>query len=155
MAHFYIRVNERIESLTSWKETIDRIDELNELILEALKQRSRFPVCRDYFDISRRRQETNPQKELEAKGIDIVQWNTLYSKITEKICPEGDYVEGVVEAESRLEELVHERIYIGRKVAEYKAQRGKDIERKDREEKIIAHVRAYASENEMNPDAVE
>jgi len=154
MAQFYIRVNERIESLTSWEETITRIDELNDLILDALKERSKFPVCGDYF-------KNTSKKELEAKGIDSLRWNLLYSEIVEKISPEGNYIEGeseleeVVEAESKLEELVHERIYIGRKVAEYKAQKGKETERKHREAKIIAHVRAYASENEMDPDAVE
>lgn len=162
--NFYRKVDDRIKSLSSWEQTIARIDELNELILKALKKRSKYPVCRDYFDITRRRHESNPQRELEAKGIDTIFWGPFYSKIVEKICEEGDFVPGVVEAkivekiceaESRLEELIHERDYIGEKVIEYKAPRGMEIERKPREEEIYAYVRQYASENGMNPDAVE
>lgn len=146
------RIKDRIDSLTSWEKTIARIDELNDLLLDALKERSRFPVAREYFDISLRK---GSQKVLESKGIDTLQWKTLYSKIVEKICPEGDYAEGVLEAEAKLEELVYERIYIGKKVVEYKRQKGMDITRKEREEEIIRHVRDHASKNSMDPDAVE
>lgn len=148
MAQFYTRINKRIESLNSWKDTISRIDKLNDLILVALKERSKFPVCRDYF-------ENTPQKELESKGIDTIWWSPFYSKIVEKVCSEGDYVEGVVEAESKLEELIRERVHIGNKVAEYKSQRGGVMLRKGREAQIIAYVRDYASKNEMDPEAIE
>lgn len=149
MASFHRRVDDRIKSLKSFREgTIKRINKLNVLILEALKKRSRFPVCRAFF-------EQTPQRELEELGINTVSWGPLYSKIAERVCEEGDYVEGVEEAEAELEELVHERIYIGEKVIGYKAPRGFAITRKPREEEIINQVRNYASANEMNPDSIE
>jgi chorismate mutase len=149
-------VEKEEDSKILWEQTIARINELNDLILEALKKRSKFPIARSYFDINlRRHEEGNPQKELESKGLDTIGWHSTYSKIVEKICPEGDYVEGVVEAEAKLEELVDERIYIGKKVIDYKAPRGKPIERKEREKQIYAYVRDYASKNGMDPDAVE
>ena len=125
MTSFHIRVKDSIQSIGSWEETIQRINELNDLLLKALKKRSKYPVCRDYF-------ENTPKKELREKGIDDILWDSFYSKIVEKICPEGDYVEGVVKKEAELEELLHERVQIGEKVIAYKAPRGKQITRKPR-----------------------
>lgn len=148
MVCFYEEVNNRIQSIKTFEETIKRIDELNILILEALKERSKYPICKEFF-------ENTPQKELIAKGVDPIQWGPLYSRIIGKICQEGEFIEGVTEAEGKLEKLIHERIFIGKNIVKYKAPRGLPITRKDREERIIEHVREYSSQKGMNPDAIE
>lgn len=168
---FRAKVEKRIEELCSFEKTIARINELNELILKALRERSMYPVCRSYF-------ENVPQRALESQGIDTVWWDPVYSKIVEKICEEGEIgtdirhlaeeledgtdLEAIyhdrrdmVQAESRLEELVYERIMIGRKVIEYKSPRGLAITRKDREEEVIKNVREGALDYSLDPDVVE
>ena len=147
MAKFYKNVSARIDSLNSFDETIDRINELNIQLLNSLKERSKFPVCRDYF-------KNTPQRELESQGIDTIQLDKLYFKVTEKICPEGEYIEGVIEAESKLEELIFERINIGKKVIEYKEPRGIPIDRWQREKQILSYMAECALNKDMNPSDV-
>ena len=145
---FNVSVNKRIESIVDFEGTIKRINKLNDLILEAMAERAEFPIARDYF-------ENTPQRERELKGLDTIWWHPVYSTILEKICKEGDFVEGVIEAESKLEELVYERIMIGRNVIKYKAPRGLNITRKQREEEILAEVRGKAPKYNLDPDNVE
>jgi chorismate mutase len=144
MAHFYLRVNDRVNGLGPLG-VVMRINRLNELILDALKERSQYPVCRGYFDLSLRRDEANPQRELESRGIDTIGWNLTYSKVVELVCPEGEVedVNGVVAAERRLEELVFERIHISKK---FPIPRDKQA--------YIEDIRAYAEGHGMDPDAV-
>ncbi|MBN2111964.1 chorismate mutase [Candidatus Woesearchaeota archaeon] len=144
--------NERIELLKSFDEVIRRIDKLNDLILEALAERKKYPVGRSYF-------ENEPHCEQIKKGLDVVYWHPVYSKIVEKICKEGDFdesnLEKAIEAEMKLEDLVWERILIGKKVAEYKAPRGLPTTRKEREEAVISYVRKESAKYSLNADAVE
>jgi len=148
----YREVRERIGSRKSFEETIDRINELNVLILKALAERSQHPICRTYF-------ENSPQTERESKGIDICSWYTVYSPILRHMCEEGDVdgeaLQQVIKAESKLEELVCERIMIGENVIKYKAPRGMQITRKDREEDILRKMRGLAKDYGLEEDAVE
>jgi len=148
--------SEEVNPKSNWEKTIEKINRLNDKLLTALEKRSKFPIARDYFDYTLRRHEKgNPQRELESKGLDTIGWHSIYSKIVEKICQEGDFVEGVIEAQLELENIVKERINIGKEVIAHKAPRGINITRKEREKEIYNSVRHHAYANNMDPDAIE
>lgn len=153
---FHKSVNQRLESLTSFEDTIQYINSLNDIILHLLEKRSKYPVCSDLFDSSGKRSR---QKVLEEDSVDTVWWHPVYSKIVEKICQKGEFTGDdrykLIETEVNLERFVYERIMIGRKVAEYKKPRGKEIERKEREEEIYEYVREQAPNYNLDPDSVE
>lgn len=149
---FHKSVNQKLESLTSFEDTINYIDCLNDLIVHLLAKRSKYPVCKGYF-------ENSSQRMLEEHGIDTVWWGPVYSKIVGKVCKEGEVIgyniDQVVESEAQLERFVYERIMIGRKVAEYKKPDGIKRKREQREKEIIQNVRTGALAEGLNPTAVE
>lgn len=146
------KVNERIDALTSFDVVVGRINELNDLILKSLAERKKYPVGRNYF-------ENEPHREQIKKGLDVVYWSPVYSLIVERICKEGDFdesnLEKAIEAELELEGLVWERINIGKKVAEYKAQRGLPTTRKQREEEVIEYVMGESAKYGLDAEDVE
>ena len=147
--------DERIDALGSFEEVRSHIRKLNEKIVKFLAHRNEFPVCRMIFEDP----EVFSQWELRERGIDSVGWNLNYSPIVGKICEEGELFDGerdaVIESESYLEALLYERVYVARKVIEYKAPRGKDITVQSVEDKIIKKVREEAENYCLNPDAVQ
>jgi len=130
---------ERIGAIQSLEEARVRIDKLNGLILEALSERSRYKVCSDYFD-----------------EIGDAHWASIYQPIVISICKGGNEEDmaGVIQAESKLEELLYERVFIGSAVAKYK---NGSVENRKREEKIINYVRKNAPKQKypLDPDIVE
>ena len=136
---------------TAFEKTRERIDELDVLLLDALKERAQNALCSEYFN------KRSRMKELWEKGVNSYGWEDLHAPLLEKICKEGDEssIEEVIQAESKLQELVLERILMGKHVARYKGPRDLPTEVKEREKIIYDNVRARAGDYGLHPDALE
>lgn len=146
----HINIHKRIKSIKSFKETIDEINILDDLLMPALLERSKYPICNDFFG----HYKGTSQRELEEKEIDTIGWKILYHPIVRKICKAGNYQEGVIETEARLEALAYERIMIGEKVVAHKAPRGMEITRPDKEKEVIRGAKERAESYSLPPNKI-
>jgi len=141
------------DDITAFTKARERIDELDVLLLEALAERSKYSLGREYFN------KRSRMEELWEKGVNSYGWEDIHAPLIEKICEEGEVdesrIEEVIKAESKLQELVLERIRIGKHVARYKGPRNLPTEVKEREKIIYNKVRGMAKEYGLNPNAVE